>query len=53
MQGELIAGHPFSTPISRALAILTASTPLLAIAAIRIKAFNRSNRQKLASRTVR
>ncbi len=47
MQGDLIAGHPFPALISRTLAVSTASTPLRAIAALRIKAFNRSNRQKL------
>jgi len=47
IQGDLIAGYPFFTFISRALTVSTASTPLWAIAALRIKAFNRSNRQKL------
>jgi hypothetical protein len=47
MQGDLFAGHPFFAFISRALTVSTASTPLWAIAALRIKAFNRSNRQKL------
>jgi hypothetical protein len=47
MQGDLFAGHPFFTFISRALTISTASTPLRAIAALRIKAFSRSDRQKL------
>jgi hypothetical protein len=48
IQGDIIAGHPFPTSISRALAVSTASTPPWAIAARRIKAFNRSNHQKLA-----
>jgi hypothetical protein len=47
MQGELFAGHPFFTFISRAPTVSTASTPLQAIATLRIKAFNRSDRQKL------
>jgi hypothetical protein len=47
MQGDLIAGHPFFTFVSCVLTASTAPTPLQAIAALRIKAFNRSNRQKL------
>jgi hypothetical protein len=47
MQGDLIAGHPFFTFISRTPAVSTVSTPLRAIAALRIKAFNRFHRQKL------
>ena len=53
MQGDLIAGHPFSTPTSRALSVSTASTPLQAVAAFRIKAFSRSHCQKLALRNIR
>jgi hypothetical protein len=53
MQGDLIAGHPFFALISRTLTVSTASTPPRAIAALRIKAFNRSNRQKLTSPNAR
>ena len=49
LRGVLIAGHPFSTPISCALTISTASTPLEVVATLRIEAFDRFPRQKLAS----
>jgi len=53
MQGDLIAGHPLFTRISRALPTSTASTPLQAFSALRIKAFNRSGCKKLTSRNAR
>ena len=49
MQGDLIAGHPLFTRISRALPTSTASTPPQACSALRIKAFNRSGCKKLTA----
>jgi hypothetical protein len=53
VRGEFLAANPLSALVYRASIASTIYTPRLAIAAVRIKAINRSRNEKLALRTVR